>query len=137
MRFKTVNSSKVLGGSVNTKSKWSAEALMLVSEVTEKPQFSENDIAELVAGVTNKRTVDEILFWLKTEGGAAADTPQRFFEKLGFSAAHLSVDETKNLKVLLAKFVRPKLRELEKEKTELAKRIASLDGVIELTKING
>lgn len=133
MRIKTVNSSKVLGGGVNPKMKWSAEALMLVSEVTEQPSFSENDIAELVAGVTNKRTLDEIWFWLRSAAGAA-DTPQIFFEKLGFSAADLSAEETKNLKILLAKFVRPKLRELETEKIELTKRIDSLGSVIELTK---
>lgn len=133
MRIKIVNSHKVLGGSVNPKMKWSAEALMLVSEVTEQPSFTENDIAELVAGVTDKRTIDGIWAWLKTEGGAA-DTPRIFFEKLGFSAANLSAEETKNLKILLAKFVRPKLRELETEKVKLAKRIESLGSVIEMTK---
>src|SRR5687768_4388075 len=114
--------------------KWSAEALMLVSEVTEQPSFSENDIAELIEGITDKRTIAGIWSWLKTEGGSAADTPQIFFEKLGFSAANLSAEETANLKILLAKFVRPKLLALETERIELTKRIESLGNVIELTK---
>lgn len=132
MRLKIVNSSKVLGG-VNPKMKWSAEALMLVSEVAEHPTFSESDVAELVEGTVGKRALDEIHCWLRS-GGAGNETPRIFFEKLGFSAANLSAGELKNLKSLLAKFVRPKLRELEKEKIELAKRIESLGRVIEMTK---
>lgn len=135
MRIKMVNSSKDLGGSVNPKMKWSAEALMLISEVTEQPSFTENDIAELVGGVTDKRTIDGIWSWLKTEG-KNADAPKIFFEKLGFSAANLSPEETINLKILLAKFVRPKLRELETEMTVLTNRIESLGSVIEMTKTN-
>lgn len=80
---------RFLTRAVLVKNKWSAEALLLVSEVTEQPRFSESEIAELVEGVTNSVTLRDIWEWLKT-CGSGKDAPQVFFEKLGFRAADLS-----------------------------------------------
>lgn len=133
MKMKIVASAKVFDPRVNVKNKWSAEALMFVSEVTEQPSFSESQIAELIEGVTNSPALKDIWEWLKNHS-TGKDAPQVFFEKLGFRAADLSAAELINLKILLGKFVRPKLRELKSEKTALQKRIRSLDGIIKLTR---
>lgn len=136
MKMKCVSSRKVFDSRVNPKMKWSAEALLLISEVTDAPSFNERDIAELIEGSVDKIKLKFIWSWLKSNGDAAS-APQMFFQKLGFCADNLTEREFSNLKILLGKFVRPQLRDLETEKNELALRIKALSEIIKMTGITG
>lgn len=128
--MKSIQSSKVFDLRINPKMKLSAEALMIISEVSDEPTFEEADIARLIEGVTNQATLKLIWKRLRSKGGDSTGEPQAFFEKLGFRADRLTHRETANLKILLGKYVKPKLDELEAEKIELAQQIDRLAGMV-------